>query len=69
MSVERAAEGGWVQVGHRDSGLPACLNLLECNGLGLGEEEIDLQSHRGEHDVGVPVRGRSPGLDVLILTR
>jgi glycogen debranching enzyme len=67
MAIERAPEGGRVQVRLRNPSLPPCLNLLEINGLRLGEEEIDLQFHRSEHDVGVLVRSRSSGVDVLIL--
>ena len=41
--------------------------MLDINGLRLGDEEINLQFHRSDHDVGVMVRGRSPGVDVLIM--
>jgi len=51
----------------RNPVLPRPINLLEISGLRLGEEEIDLQLHRSEHDVGVLVRRRSPGVDVVIL--
>jgi hypothetical protein len=56
-----------VQVRFHKPVLPRPINLLEINGLRLGEEEIDLQLHRSDHDVGVLVRRRSPGVDVVIL--
>jgi glycogen debranching enzyme len=67
MSIERDQGSGRVQVRLRNPGLPKGLNLLDINGLRLGEEEINLQFHRSEHDVGVLVRGRTPGVDVLIM--
>jgi glycogen debranching enzyme len=56
-----------VQVRFHKPVLPRPINLLEISGLRLGEEEIDLQLHRSDHDVGVLVRRRSPGVDVVIL--
>jgi glycogen debranching enzyme len=67
MSIEREHGSGRVQVRLRNPGLPKGLNLLDINGLRLGEEEINLQFHRSEHDVGVLVRGRTLGVDVLIM--
>jgi glycogen debranching enzyme len=67
MSIVREPSNGRVQVCLRNPGLPKGLNLLDINGLRLGEEEIDLQFHRGDHDVGVLVRGRTPGVDVQIM--
>ena len=51
----------------RNPCLPKGLNLLDINGLRLGEEEINLQFHRSDHDVGVLVRSRTPGVDVLVM--
>jgi glycogen debranching enzyme len=68
MSIERAPEGGRVQVRLRNPSLPPCLNLLEITGLRLGDEEIDLQFHREGHHVSVVVGRRSAGVDVLIVT-
>ena len=67
MSIEREHGSRRVQVRLRNPGLPKGLNLLDINGLRLGEEEINLQFHRSDHDVGVLVRGRTPGVDVLIM--
>ncbi|WP_254216756.1 glycogen debranching N-terminal domain-containing protein [Synechococcus sp. CCY 9618] len=67
MSIERDHGSGRVQVRLRNPGLPKGLNLLDIHGLRLGEEEINLQFHRSEHDVGVLVRGRTLGVDVLIM--
>lgn len=66
MTIERDTGSGRVQVNLSNPVLPEGLNLLEINGLRLGEEEIDLQVHRSDHDVGVLVRHRTPGVDVLI---
>jgi hypothetical protein len=46
--------------------LPEHINLLEIHGLRLGDEEIDLPLHRGEHDTGVLVKRRTSGVDVVI---
>lgn len=67
MSIEREHGSSRVQVRLRNPCLPKGLNLLDINGLRLGEEEINLQFHRSDHDVGVLVRGRTPGVDVLIM--
>ncbi len=67
MSIEREQGSSRVQVRLRNPCLPKGLNLLDINGLRLGEEEINLQFHRSDHDVGVLVRGRTPGVDVLIM--
>ena len=56
-----------MQVRLRNPCLPKGLNLLDINGLRLGEEEINLQLHRSDHDVGVLVRSRTPGVDVLVM--
>lgn len=66
MSIDRDDESGRVQVRFNNPVLPRQLNQLEISGLRLGEEEIDLQLHRSEHDVGVLVKRRSSGVDVLI---
>ena len=66
MAIERNQESGRVQIQFRSPVMPPRLNLLEISGLRLGEEEIDLQLYRGEHDVGVLVRRRTPGVDVVI---
>ena len=66
MAIEREAVSGRVRVVLRNPLLPARINRLEVNGLRLGEEEIDLQLHRGDHDTGVLVRRRTPGVDVVI---
>ena len=67
MSIGSDPNTNRVQVRFRNPVLPRPINLLEISGLRLGEEEIDLQLHRSEHDVGVLVRRRSPGVDVVIL--
>jgi glycogen debranching enzyme len=67
MAIEREHGSSRVQVRLHNPCLPRALNLLDINGLRLGDEEINLQFHRSEHDVGVMVRGRSPGVDVLIM--
>ncbi|MCP9833920.1 MULTISPECIES: glycogen debranching N-terminal domain-containing protein [unclassified Cyanobium] len=67
MAIEREHGSHRVQVRLHNPSLPRGLNLLDINGLRLGEEEISLQFHRSDHDVGVLVRGRSPGVDVLIM--
>jgi len=66
MTIEREPGSGRVQVSLNNPVLPKGLDLLEISGLRLGEEEIDLQVHRSDHDVGVLVRNRTPGVDVLI---
>jgi glycogen debranching enzyme len=66
MGIGRDAATGRVQVLFRSPVLPRRINLLEVSGLRLGEEEIDLQLHRSEHDVGVMVRRRSSGVEVII---
>ncbi|MEB3322975.1 MAG: glycogen debranching N-terminal domain-containing protein [Synechococcaceae cyanobacterium] len=66
MGIGRDAATGRVQVLFRSPVLPRRINLLEVSGLRLGEEEIDLQLHRSEHDVGVMVRRRTAGVDVMI---
>jgi len=67
MAIGRDPDSDRVQVRFRNPVLPRPINLLEISGLRLGEEEIDLQLHRSEHDVGVLVRRRTPGVDVVIL--
>jgi hypothetical protein len=67
MAISWDAESERVQVRLRNPVLPRPINLLEIEGLRLGEEEIDLQLHRSEHDVGVMVRRRTAGVDVVIL--
>jgi glycogen debranching enzyme len=66
MGIGRDANTGRVQVLFRNPVLPARINLLEVSSLRLGEEEIDLQLHRSDHDVGVTVRRRSSGVDVVV---
>ena len=66
MAIGRDESSGRVQVQLRHPVLPRRINVLEISGLRLGDEEIDLQLHRGEHDVGVLVKRRSSGVDVLI---
>jgi len=56
MAVKRDASSGRMQVVLRNPVLPKDLGLLEITGLRLGDEEIDLQLHRSDHDVGVLVR-------------
>ncbi len=67
MAIEREHGSSRVQVRLHNPCLPRGLNLLDINGLRLGVEEINLQFHRSDHDVGVMVRGRTPGVDVLIM--
>ena len=66
MAIGRDQDTGRVQVQLRHPVLPRPINTLEISGLRLGDEEIDLKLHRGEHDVGVLVRRRTSGVDVLI---
>jgi glycogen debranching enzyme len=66
MGIGRDAESGRVQVLFRNPVLPSRINRLEISGLRLGEEEIDLELHRGDLDVGVLVRRRTSGVDVVI---
>jgi glycogen debranching enzyme len=67
MTIGRDPDSDRVQVRFRNPVLPRPVNLLEISGLRLGDEEIDLQLHRSDHDVGVLVRRRSAGVDVVIL--
>jgi glycogen debranching enzyme len=67
MAIEREHGSSRVEVRLRNPCLPRGINLLDINGLRLGDEEINLQFHRSEHDVGVQVRSRTPGVDVLIM--
>ena len=66
MRMGRDPETGRVNVLFRNPVLPEHINLLEIQGLRLGDEEIDLQLHRGEHDTGVLVKRRTSGVDVVI---
>ena len=66
MAIGLDESSGRVQVRLRHPVLPRRINVLEISSLRLGEEEIDLQLHRGDHDVGVLVRRRTSGVDVLI---
>ena len=66
MTISREPGSGRVRVLFRRPVLPAAIQRLEISGLRLGEEEIDLELHRGAHDVGVLVPRRSPGVDVVI---
>jgi glycogen debranching enzyme len=66
MGIGRDAETGRVNVLFRNPVLPERIHRLEINGLRLGDEEIDLELHRGDHDTGVLVKRRSEGVDVLI---
>ncbi|MCT0208817.1 glycogen debranching N-terminal domain-containing protein [Synechococcus sp. CS-1332] len=67
MSIEREHGSSRVEVRLHNPCLPRGLNLLDVNGLRLGDEEISLQFHRSDYDVGVMVRSRTPGVDVLIM--
>jgi glycogen debranching enzyme len=67
MGIGRDPDSGRVLVRFQQPALPAAINRLEVGGLRLGEEEIDLQLHRSENDVGVVVRRRSAGVDVQII--
>ena len=66
IAISRDVDSGRVQVLFRQPILPKGINLLEIHGLRLGEEEIDLQLHRTEHDTGVLVRRCSAGVDVMV---
>jgi glycogen debranching enzyme len=66
MGIGHNPDSGRVEVVFRNPVLPERINLLEIHGLRLGEEEIDLQVHRGELDTGVLVKRRSSGVDVVI---
>ncbi|MEB3234889.1 MAG: amylo-alpha-1,6-glucosidase, partial [Cyanobacteriota bacterium] len=65
MAIGKDEQSGRVQVHLRHPVLPRRIHVLEISGLRLGDEEIDLQLHRGDHDVGVLVRRRTSGVDVL----
>lgn len=47
--------------------LPPCLERIRMTGLRVGDEEVDLDLHRYETDVGVQTTRRSPGVDVVIV--
>jgi glycogen debranching enzyme len=66
MGIGHNPDSGRVEVLFRNPVLPERINLLEIHGLRLGEEEIDLQLHRGEVDTSVLVKRRSSGVDVVI---
>jgi glycogen debranching enzyme len=66
MGIGHNPDNGRVEVLFRNPVLPERINLLEIHGLRLGEEEIDLQLHRGDLDTGVLVKRRSSGVDVVI---
>ncbi len=66
MGIGREAATGRVQVLFRNPVLPKGIDRMEISALRLGEEEIDLHLHRSEHDTGVLVRRRTPGVDVMI---
>jgi hypothetical protein len=55
-----------MQVLFRNPVLPERIHRLEIQGLRLGEEEIDLELHRGEQDTGVLVKRRTSGVDVMV---
>jgi glycogen debranching enzyme len=66
MGVGRDPSSGHMQVLLRNPVLPERINRLEIDGLRLGEEDIDLQLERGEHDTGVLVKRRTPAVDVVV---
>ncbi len=66
LRIGRHRESGRVRVRFRRPMLPPAIGRLEISGLRLGQEEIDLLLHRGEEDVGVLVRRRSAGIEVVI---
>jgi glycogen debranching enzyme len=66
MGIGHNPDSGRVEVLFRNPVLPERINLLEIHGLRLGEEEIDLQLHRGEQDTGVLVKRRTSGVDVVV---
>ena len=66
MGIGHNPDSSRVEVLFRNPVLPERINLLEIHGLRLGEEEIDLQLHRGELDMGVLVKRRTSGMDVVI---
>ncbi|MEB3296613.1 MAG: glycogen debranching N-terminal domain-containing protein [Cyanobacteriota bacterium] len=66
MGVGRDSRTGRMTVLFRNPVLPERINLLEIQGLRLGDEEIDLELHRGEADTGVLVKRRSSGVDVVV---
>jgi hypothetical protein len=55
-----------MQVLFRNPVLPERIRRLDIQGLRLGEEEIDLEVHRGEHDTGVLVKRRTSSVDVVV---
>jgi glycogen debranching enzyme len=46
--------------------LPPSLERIRITGLRVGEDEVDLDLHRYENDVGVQTTRRSPSVDVVI---
>ena len=66
MEIGHNPDSGRVEVLFRNPVLPERINLLEIHGLRLGEEEIDLELHRGEQDTGVLVKRRTSGVDVVV---
>ena len=66
MGVGHDSHTGRMTVLFRNPVLPERINRLEIQGLRLGDEEIDLELHRGEADTGVLVKRRSSGVDVVV---
>jgi hypothetical protein len=66
MGIGRDSASGRMQVLFRNPVLPERIHRLEIQGLRLGEEEIDLELHRGEQDTGVLVKRRTSGVDVVV---
>ncbi|MEB3307124.1 MAG: glycogen debranching N-terminal domain-containing protein [Cyanobacteriota bacterium] len=66
MGISHDSQTGRMRVMFRNPELPERINRLEIRGLRLGEEEIDLELHRGEADTGVLVKRRSSGVDVVV---
>lgn len=66
MGVGRDPLSGHMQVLLRSPVLPERINRLEIDGLRLGEEDIDLELQRGDHDTGVLVKRRTPAVDVVV---
>jgi glycogen debranching enzyme len=66
MGIGRDSTSGRMQVLFRNPVLPERIRRLDIQGLRLGEEEIDLEVHRGEHDTGVLVKRRTSSVDVVV---
>lgn len=66
MGVDRDPTTVHMQVPFRNPVRPERINRLEIDGLRLGQEDIDLQLQRSDHDTGVLVKRRTAAVDVVV---